>query len=98
MHDYTPDVPWDQLHLHRSHNNDLLVKHVPEGCGSCSVCVCISVCYHILDNIVHLDVTRTIAIRFTWYSLDFNKHNFFQKLWRYLLTVTSTRIIALAVV
>ena len=56
----------------------LFSVHAPEGYvnHSVRVCVCLSVCYHISDNIVHVYVTTTIAISFTGYSLDFYKHDF----------------------
>ena len=49
---------------------------MPNGYGSRSVCL--SVCYHIFGDIVHLYVTM-IAIRFTRYAPDFYKRDFCEK-------------------
>ena len=42
-------------------------------CVCVCVCVCLSVCYHIFGDVLHLYVTKTIAISFARYSLDFYK-------------------------
>ena len=38
-------------------------------CLMCVCCVCVTIYSEIFDHIVHLYVTKTIVIRFVWYSL-----------------------------
>ena len=59
-----------------------LSVHAPEGYGSRSVCVsgvCLSVCYYIFGDIIHLYVTIMIVISFARYTADIYKHYFVVK-------------------
>ena len=40
------------------------------------MCMCLSVCYHIFGDIVHLYVATTIAKSFVLYAPDFYKRDF----------------------